>query len=1286
MSSQEKTRAAAIRRYEVIDKELEKEFDVIVRLASRILEAPVTLITLAGRDHFWSHPPGLQDSEGLCLNLCACAESFDQEDGALVVEDVSKDPRFIRSSDLTGEPAIRFFAGTPLTASDGLKFGMLCVFDVEPRSLARIQIDALVLLADRAMTSLDLRLSQRRLHNTLESIRDGLVTLDESLRVTHFNQRAAALFRTPSDKAIGRLFREAFDLPEDGRFDKLLHRSEEDRSAGMIEFRHERTGALLQMEAAPSHEGFTVLIRDITAERRGEEQLRVLWACISRLNDIVLITEADSINEPGPPIIYANDAFVNRTGYSREEVIGRSPRFLQGPATQRDALDRIRAAMESKTSSREELINYTKSGEPFWLELEIVPVSDEHGRLTHFVSVERDITDRKYLELEHQRSVIQLRERLKELRALHETSHLLRDGEINPTTVLQKTALNIRNAFRQPELTAVKLVYGPHCFEGETFRESDWTISSRFEDNRGVPGILTVVHLGKAGEDPFIPEEKEMLNSIGEMLLSHFSRQQTRFALRTSEERLARSQKIARLGTWEMNLGTGQLHWSAETLSIFGFDPTSLAPSYQEYLATIHPEDRPQLETVAGVTIAGGGRFELDHRVVKSDGEIRWVHGIGELRHSFSEGGDLLVGTVMDITERKLTEERLRESEERLLCLSRATNDAIWEWNVLDDELVWNEGYETLFGRCKPVGGENLKSWSDCIHPDDADRVRRDLFATIESGGDYWEGEYRFRHADGHYLYVQDRGRMMRNNRGEPVRMLGGMTDLTEAKQAEAKLLEQATLLENAKDAILVRDLEHTILFWNQGAERLYGWTAAEAIGCSVVKLLYNSAEKFESATRWVLEQGDWSGEIEQFDKEGQRKTVEARWTLLRDAEGMPKSILSINTDLTERRELERQFFRTQRLESLGTLAGGIAHDLNNVLTPILMSIELLSSKETDPRKLKLLAAIDSSARRGADMVKQVLAFGRGVEGQLSGTDLGELVEEVIKIIRDTFPRNITVIFNREESLWTILGDSTQLHQVLLNLAVNARDSMPNGGNLSFVVENREIEEAHAAHEELKAGRYVSVIVEDTGTGMGKEVLDHIFEPFFTTKEIGKGTGLGLSTSLAIVKSHGGVLRAYSEQGCGTRFLLHFPASDHIAEKVETAGELSRWRGNGELILLVEDEAVVRDITRQTLESFGYRITCASDGAEAVAVYAREQDRIDLVLTDMMMPVMDGPSTIQVLMKINPHVRIIAASGLNSHEMVARAANLGVQNFIPKPYTAEILLRTLFDVINEAKP
>jgi len=369
-------------------------------------------------------------------------------------------------------------------------------------------------------------------------------------------------------------------------------------------------------------------------------------------------------------------------------------------------------------------------------------------------------------------------------------------------------------------------------------------------------------------------------------------------------------------------------------------------------------------------------------------------------------------------------------------------------------------------------------------------------------------------------------------------------------------------------------------------------------------------------------------------------------------------------------------------MESIGTLAGGIAHDLNNVLTPIMMSIELLKLKEQDPMRLDVLTTIESSAKRGADMVLQVLSFARGMEGRQLEVQVAHLITEIQKIAQDTFLKNIEVRSNIEPDLWLVRGDPTQLHQILLNLCVNARDAMPNGGTLSLSAANLMIDEKYAAANiEAKSGPHVCIQVEDNGIGMFPEVSDRIFEPFFTTKELGKGTGLGLSTTIAIIRSHGGFVRVQSEVGIGTSFRVYLPAQSGIGKEAVSATSVELPRGRGELVLVVDDEEAVRQITRQTLEAFGYRVLLASDGIEATSIYATRRREIDLVLTDMMMPLMDGPTTIQVLLRLDPEVRIIAASGLNAKDMLANVTSTGVKRFIPKPYTAETLLRTLREVL-----
>ncbi|MDZ4405418.1 response regulator [Prosthecobacter sp.] len=502
--------------------------------------------------------------------------------------------------------------------------------------------------------------------------------------------------------------------------------------------------------------------------------------------------------------------------------------------------------------------------------------------------------------------------------------------------------------------------------------------------------------------------------------------------------------------------------------------------------------------------------------------------------------------------------------------------------------------------------------------------------------------------------------------------------EMVERGKLEERFREQAALLDKTRDAIVVRDLGHRITYWNKGAELIYGWTAGEVIGRRITELLYREAAPFERACATVVRNGEWNGELHEVNKAGAPLLVEGRCTLLRDSYGQPHGILAINTDITEKKKLEQQFLRAQRMDSIGTLAGGIAHDLNNALTPILMSIELLKLQEKDAGRASVLSTIESSAKRGAGMVRQLLSFASGVEGRQLVVQVGHLLKEIEKFANETFLKTIEVRSEIPADLWTVQGDPTQLHQVLLNLCVNARDAMPNGGMLKLSACNLMIDENYVGlNGEGNPGPHIMIQVEDTGTGMPPEVIERIFEPFFTTKELGKGTGLGLSTTLGIIKNHGGFMRVHSEVGKGAQFRVHLPS-----QEVPEAGTVSPLpmelpRGHGELVLVVDDESEVRQITRQTLEAFGYQVLLAADGAEATALYASRQHDIAAVLTDMMMPTMDGPATIQVLIRINPEVRIIAASGVNANGMEAKAVNAGVKHFIPKPYTAETLLKTL---------
>lgn len=411
--------------------------------------------------------------------------------------------------------------------------------------------------------------------------------------------------------------------------------------------------------------------------------------------------------------------------------------------------------------------------------------------------------------------------------------------------------------------------------------------------------------------------------------------------------------------------------------------------------------------------------------------------------------------------------------------------------------------------------------------------------------------------------------------------------------------------------------------------------------------------------------------------------TGETRWiatksSLFHDSNRHPLRMIGIHMDITEKKLLEEQFLRAQRLESLGTLASGIAHDLNNILTPVLLVVQLLPLKlpnldEAMQRKLQIL---ETSAHRGADLVKQILAFARGVEGKRFFLEINHLLREIQKLIQQTLPKSIEIRSFIPAELWPVQGDATQLHQVFMNLCVNARDAMPNGGTLEMTASNMTLDHAFAQmHLEAKVGPYVVITVADTGTGIAPNIRHRIFDPFFTTKDVGKGTGLGLSAVLGIVESHGGFIDLRSEVNRGSEFKVYLPATLTTAPAPEE--DLDLLFGQQEMILVVDDEPAICEITKTTLETYNYRVVTATDGVSAIALLAEHRDQIYAILMDLMMPSMDGLTAIPLLRRLKPDLHIVAMSGLNSKESVAQAERLGFQGFLPKPFNTKELLLTL---------
>jgi len=527
------------------------------------------------------------------------------------------------------------------------------------------------------------------------------------------------------------------------------------------------------------------------------------------------------------------------------------------------------------------------------------------------------------------------------------------------------------------------------------------------------------------------------------------------------------------------------------------------------------------------------------------------------------------------------------------------------------------------------------------------------------------------------------------DDNGNIFRFLEIVENITQSKLSEAALRESEkryrNLVESSPDTIAIHS-EGKIVFINTAGAKLLGAQNPEQIiGKEIIDFVHpdNRESVKERLSRMKQETKDVSPIEEKIVRlDGSMIDVEIAATpfVHQGKNGMQFIVRNI----TEKKKSETQFLRAQRLESIGTLASGIAHDINNVLTPMMLSVELLQEKITDNGSQKLLNVLVRSTHRGASLVKQIQSFAKGLEGERVALQVSNLVSEITQMAKETFPRSIEIRTDMSKDLWTISGDATQLHQVLMNLCVNARDAMPDGGILRISAENIFIDETFARMNiDAKVDQYIVITVSDTGIGIPPEIMDRIFDPFFTTKQHGKGTGLGLSTALGIVKSHGGFMNVYSEVGKGTVFKVYLPVVMANEEKKVKKEQPELLRGHGESILVVDDENMIREITGSILEKHGYKVLMANDGKEALALYFQHKEEIKLVLIDMMMPIMDGPASIRELRKVNPDIKIIGVSGLTERDKLAEVSDIHLHAFLIKPYTAEILLKNIYLILSE---
>ena len=814
-------------------------------------------------------------------------------------------------------------------------------------------------------------------------------------------------------------------------------------------------------------------------------------------------------------------------------------------------------------------------------------------------------------------------------------------------------------------------------------------------------------------------------------------------ALRISEERYALAASASAAGVWDWDLASGAVYYSPRFREMTGYNADELANTVYSWEQRIHPEDLPQVREALHRHLMYKDPYRVDYRFLTKKDGYHWFSARGQAIWDANGDPCRMAGSHLDIHDLKMSEERIRRLN-RLYAVASGINEAIVrigdtqrlyeaatqiavETGMIS--MAWIALHNPELGRleCAAKSGNDQGFVDTVVRTLLSDGHGRGVcfraFASSQSvvcNDIPHDLQFAFKEAAAERGYLscgafplKPAGKttgclVIYTNQPdffkvEELRVLNVLSEnlsfaieSAEKEKARLKAVEAlrenermlSTLLSNLPGAAFrCRSDEHrTLEFISEGCKELSGYEPGDLIGSRVVSfasLMHpeDRKEVMASIADAIAGHRMYEATYRIRTGDGRERWIWERGQGVLSAAGSADLLEGFITDVTEKRRLESQFLRAQRMESIGTLAGGIAHDLNNILAPVLMALSILKLKLTAPRDKEMLKTLETNTNRGADMVQQILSFARGVEGRNIPVRPRNVVREVERIIKETFPKSIELTVAYAEDLWELQGDPTQLHQMLLNLSVNARDAMPNGGQLSISLSNVVIDDRYARlHSEAQPGPCVVMEVRDTGMGIPPEVRDRIFEPFFTTKEFGKGTGLGLSTTLGIIKSHRGFIEVDSQPGEGTVFRIFLPARLSETGGEESSDPESSKSGHGELILVVDDEKPILETGSHILETFGYRVITASNGAEAVEWFQAAPERPSVVFTDMMMPIMDGPSMIKELHRLDPGLRFVGASGL-SNELAAEAKSLGVKHFLRKPYTAEDLLKALYETL-----
>lgn len=760
--------------------------------------------------------------------------------------------------------------------------------------------------------------------------------------------------------------------------------------------------------------------------------------------------------------------------------------------------------------------------------------------------------------------------------------------------------------------------------------------------------------------------------------------------LQDNEARLVRAQAVGRIGSWETELPTLRVTWSDETYHIFEIQPDQMQITHQRFLELVHPEDRAVVDNAFVQSLSHRSPCSITHRVVTPDGRIKFLEECWQTQEDDRGEPVRVVGTCQDVTQRKLAEDALRESETFNRSLMEASADCIKVLD-LDGLLLHMNGPGLCLMELDDFGSMCGQAWKE-LWPVDM-RAEIDRAITTAKGGTVHMFQGFCPTAKGTPRWWEVTVSPVRDTAdGKVVRLLVVSHNITERKRAEAErteLLARMNLeVERMPLAYLLSGPDFRYTRWNPAAERTFGFTEAEVLGKHPFGVVVpKQSQNVVAGLFDRLAAGDMSahGTCENVTKDG--RTIYCEWhnTPLTSNDGTFHGILSVAQDITARKLLEEQLRQSQKMEAFGQLAGGVAHDFNNLLTIINSYSEIVfSSLSADDPLRQAAREISSAGERAAALTRQLLAFSRKQVVEMSVLNINTVLTATVTMLRRLIGEDVQLEFVAEPKLKHVRADRSQLEQILINLAVNARDAMPTGGKLTIETTNAELDETHTqTYVGLHPGPYVVLAVSDTGCGMDAATQSRIFEPFFTTKELGKGTGLGLATVFGIVSQMGGSIFVDSESGCGATFRIYLPAADEPTSADRSNAQKKLDDRGDETILVVEDEPILRQLARHILEAKGYTILEACHGADAIQFVKQHTAVLHLVVTDVVMPVMGGREMAERLHELRPDLKVLYLSGYTDDAILRQGILQEESYFLQKPFTPTSLAQKVREVLDE---